>query len=282
MINRNNILTGKILIFFGVIFTILYFSENWVSELLILKPNLVLNNMELWRLASYIFVPGSIEGVFLFTITFYFLAPFVEKVLRNPLYPAYLMLLIFLHGIIHTLAFWKTSINLSGMEGASIFILTFFALSDPDKRVKITFLPSVKSFYFSGAILLTWILVKYLKISFGDEKLLFESVSALTIGIISGTMTFVQIKMIRKFISKKRRSEDYSIPEPEEIKMAVINDGAHERYESILSDEVYNNDFDPDQKEDILNQILDKILEQGQGSLSAQEIYFLENYHKLP
>jgi membrane associated rhomboid family serine protease len=255
--------------------------EGKLAGLFTLIPSYVSNKSDFWRLITFPLAPGSYEGILLFIFTFYFIAPKLEELLNNNFFPFFLLLLIFLEGLLHTVIFWKSNIPLAGFEGLSFFILTLFTMISPNKQVKFWFFSPIKLIYLTSIVILSWGIIKLFSIlSPSTNYIIYQATLTSGFGIISGLLIFVQIYFLSRFYKKKQIPPVIDIPKPEELKMALHSHSGFDRYSSHLDDDYYEMSNDPEMNEQRLNEILDKINEHGQNSLSNEERRFLIDYSK--
>lgn len=286
--HKNNSVFSKILLFItGIIYALNYVMEDAIYRFTYLDPELIINNLEFWRLFTYPLAPGSIEGVILFVITFYFISPRLEKLFQKVLYPFLLGLLVLLQGLILTVLFWENSYTISGFEGLSIYILTLYSLLKPNTRIAAFNFPAVAANTFGFSTILLWSAMKTLDIFTNYQVAAMPTIVVAGFGFLAGLLTYLRILQI----DKKQRKEfdekysDVDLPEPEELSMALISDQKIKKYKNKQIDEELNDipiflSDDPDINERQLNEILDKINSYGKDSLTNSEKTFLKQYSK--
>lgn len=253
-----------------------------LSRSMSLIPDMVISRTEYWRLISFPLAPMPPEGMVLFLFTFLLIAPRLEEILKGGIFLSIMPALIFLQGVIHTLVFWKSHYALSGMEGISFFILTLFIFLNPETKFKVRFAPSLRLVFIITALISLWGSIKFYQLyDAGSEAVLISSASAL-FGILTASLCYLQIRFLRKFIHSRDSEDDFEIPNPEELRLAMISAEKSYRANSRKEDNDISDDNDLYElsSEERLDYILDKILESGQESLTPGEIYFLNNYSK--
>ncbi len=256
------------------------FLGGIISSALELVPGLVINKSEYWRLISFPFATTSAEGLVLFLFTFYLVAPRLEKILKGGVFLSLLPPLIFLQGVIHTLLFWNSSSALSGLEGISFFVLTLFVYMNPSTHLKVRFAPSLRLVFIITALIALWGSIKFYYIyDTGSDAVLISSASAL-FGILTASLCYLQIRFLKSFLKSEEKNSEPDIPNPEELRMAMISAEKSYRansrkHDSEIPEEYENFDMEPEER---LDYILDKILDSGQESLTPGELFFLKNY----
>jgi membrane associated rhomboid family serine protease len=281
------IFSKAVVITVGSFYILNFLLDGWFNELFALNPSKMLINFEYWRLFTFPFAFSSTEALFLFLATFFLISENLEDILRQTLYPLLLMLLTVLQGVIMTLLFWNKDVNIAGMEGLSFFVLFFFVILNPKSKVQIFNFKAIPSIAIVLFIVFIWAIVKIQALFFNSSTDVNISVASAIFGISTAIMTSLQIKIIQKNREKRllKATENLKIPKPEELSYALYSGKKLFKYEqenkysspvtdfeeSLLSD-------NPDENEDKLNNILDKINAQGKNSLDYSELKFLEEY----
>ncbi len=265
-----------------LVYAINYLLNGVINSYVALIPSLVIDKLELWRVLSFPLATPPIESIVLFAFVFYFIAPKIESLLPRTFYPLLLGLLILLQGVISTVTFWKSSLVFTGMDGLSFFVMFLFALLSISKKTLPLWFNPLRTglmIMLSGGLWTAALLVHANKSS--DSFIITGSAGAL-FGILYACVTFLQIRFVGK--NKQKNDDlllppDMTIPSPEELKYALagINEKKYFKnsgYDAF--DKESEPQFVPD--EDRLNEILDKISETGQDSLTPLEKQYLEDY----
>ena len=278
-----NTITNKILLVAVMLHLGNFFLDNQLVKLLSLQPFLVIDKLELWRLITYPFAGSSLEGSLLFILALFFFGNKLEFVLQKTIYPVLLFLLVSLQGAVFTLLFWQKQFVFYGMEGIAIFILTLFSYMFYKNKLRIGFYRNYR--IISTAILFSMIWVASVLLHFfvvNDYSILVKNSFVLCFGFITGTMMFLQFRLVKKIRNMKDEKElrNVELPKPEELSLALISQGEFKRFKQHLIEETpqFENDFPLN--EDILNEILEKIHDKGKDSLTNDERYYLEEYSK--
>jgi membrane associated rhomboid family serine protease len=271
----------RLLLIAGLIYISDIFTNGLISSYLSLQPTRVLENLELWRLISFPFARGTVEGTLLFLVVFYLYGPKLEEILNHTLYSLILILVTILQGTILTLVYLKSSSVLSGMEGLSFFVMLLFTFFKKGKRLYVWLFKPIKTVILTSIIFILWgtsMLIHSLLIIDGHH-LLINGVLSAFIGFVSAGISFLQIRATRNLIKARLENKELVIPKPEELTPAIIGQNELRKFSQSLREEPsYYGDFK--YTEDRLNEILDKINDFGKESLTHEEKLFLEGYSK--
>jgi len=266
------------------------FLSGKLTQEFALIPIKVINYLELWRLVTFPFSGGSIETIVLFALTFYFVAPKLEQILNKSLYLLLLFLLICLQGTLQTLIFWKSELAFAGAGGISFFVLTLYALLNLNKSIALWRYRPINSLFVSFVFTFIWVIGLLIHTSFSFQKEVYiTNFPDMVFGLLSGALTNIQIIFAKKVVSEDSKRQEpvpNFIPPPpaaedEEMDYALVDkEGKNEqnalpRYD-LTSYDAQEMVF----TEDRLNQILDKINEQGKSSLTLSELIYLKEYSK--
>jgi membrane associated rhomboid family serine protease len=252
-----------------------------LSKLFALNPELVINKMELWRLFTFPFAFGSIEGALLFGFTFYIFAPKLEDIFHRYLYPFLLFLILTFQGIVLTLAFWKMPVTFSGMEGVTFFVIAMFTLLHLRKKISFLYLKPLSTIIFLMIVSAIWLSLISIHALVMNSYMYFANGAYSAIyGFTCGFIMYLQIKYSKSNIQniKKYKHPIIDIPKPEELSLAVIANKEMKYLNNKLNDDFFDSKSGSLFSEDKLNEILDKINAQGKESLTTLELKFLEDY----
>lgn len=268
-----------IILFTLITYTADYLLHGSLSSFFTLKTETVVVNLDLWRIITFPLAAGSIESVLLFIFTFYAIGQKVELMLEKSFYPVLLFLLVCLQGTLLTLVFHKNFTEITGMEGVCFFILTLYTLlkfNDRKRNILVT-----RSFRFTFILVVTWVCAKVLHNSLMDNYDILPSAASMIFGVGSGLLIYMQMAFVRRMkLNQTEKNPGIEIPKPEELSMALISQRELKKFNQTIQDDYSQVDQNSGFSEDRLNQILDKILEQGKESLSPAEIKYLNDYSK--
>ena len=270
----------KILAIIGLFYFLNYIMDGRLANLLALSPILIAEKSEFWRIFTFPLAPSSLEGILFSFFILYAIGPKLEEFLSFNLYPMFIFLLISMQGIIHTLVFWKSPVQLSGFEGIAFFILVMFTLLNPRQKIKLWFLPSLRIIFLSPLLVLFWIISSIIHIKLGNHHLFYPAMSVFVFGITMGMIFFFQFQLINKFYLRKRELQEATKPKKQEYEYAAVSNGEYNKSKHPISDNYHLLEDDPILNEQRLNTILDKINEKGKESLTTDELHFLDEYSK--
>jgi membrane associated rhomboid family serine protease len=250
-----------------------------LGSLLSMNTTEVIISRDYWRLMTYPFAMGSPEAVGLFTYTFLLVAPKLEKMLPKGLFPLLLIISIFLQSTGLTIAFWKSSLTFEGMEGLSFFVLALFVIMNMGKKATYYYSP-MKSIIFTLLVVIVWFSSVLLHSFMAGRHVLTAALALSGFGLAGSLLTFLQIAIARSIARLKRRPQARKVPEPEELRLAVVSQ-IEKKYSTKMQQEEYFDDVEEFvADENRLNEILDKINEKGKDSLSPEELHYLQEYSK--
>ena len=261
-------------------------TNNYVYNLLALVPVKVALDIQLWRVISFVFIPGTIEGSLLFAFTFWFIAPLLEERFNPVAYPVIIMLISLLQGITFSLFFWKSHLNFAGPDSLSMFILTLFTLSELWNRSrpkKLFGLPAMSFVTLASMLWLSSVLIHY---SMTTEILLYNSIFSASFGIIIALSIYLQIRLTHSFKTYPEKTPRY-VPkaEPEFLHQSSAQRETASPYHNAdlydtLEDKYDDEDWSDYYSESRLNNILDKMNEYGNDSLTEDERLYLKEYSR--
>ncbi|MFC2132113.1 hypothetical protein ACFLSQ_11830, partial [Bacteroidota bacterium] len=243
--------------------------DGRLSSLLSLQPSLVFH-LEWWRIFTFPLATDSLEGTILFLFTFFIFAPKLEEIFRSWLYPLILFLFVFLQGAILTLLLWNTDIVITGMEGLSFFVLTLFTLINIKKKLVILHKFFIRTSVFSSGMFFLWFtLLFFHSVASEDYRLIFEGVYSCIFGMSSGFIYYLQNRYTKSIKPQEQpisRESNHDTPTPEELSYAVMANNELRRFNKNLREELAKDEGSPQYPEDKLNELLDKITENGKES----------------
>ena len=280
---RLNSISNKFALITLLLYLADFFSGGRLVNILALQPITVIEKMEFWRIISFPFAGSSLEGGLLFFASILFFGNKLEIVFHKAFFPIIILLLICLQGTIFTLLFWRSELVFAGMEGISIFILTLFSLLFYKNKLQVGYRKTYRIVSSVGLLAITWassVALHYFIMN--DQSIIYKSAYSAMFGISGGSLIFAQIKLARRLKSKKKViiPEETILPRPEELSLALISQNEFRRLKKHLIEEAPLMDYNFPFSEDRLNEILEKIYDNGKESLSNDERAYLEEYSK--
>ncbi|MCX7908033.1 MAG: rhomboid family intramembrane serine protease [Ignavibacteria bacterium] len=278
-ISFSRVFLGFIL-FFHIFFYFVGGKES--DKLFALNPQLVIYEIQIWRLFTFPLLSLSIAEVFLFIYSFWVLGPKVENCFRKNYYLLSLLLFIFLQGFLTTALFGKEKFYLVGTEGLSFYLITLYYLIYFRIVSQYETLP-LRNMVQTALVICFWLMAVTLDSFIYERNTLINSFSFAIVGIFIGTLSYLQN---RSFATEliQQRYQDF-----------ILFRKKLEEFESEFDDPdiantSVNSSFDASSKEtktinipfteENLNKILDKIIEKGKESLTEEEVDFLKEYSK--
>lgn len=277
----NDKIISKSFLVLTLVYILDYVLKGAISYNTALAPSMVVHQWQAWRIISFPLSTHSLEGYCLSAFAFLFIGPKLEALLDRAFFLTLLSLLIILQGTLITLTFWNTNIYFDGLEGISFFMLSLYvfmsrAMSKQKFRYRaMNHVPLVIIFMclWVGGMLIHSLAV--------GNSILFIGASNAVFGIVTSLITFSQVHRYYKKTRRIRYSQiEYSIPSQDELRKAYVlhNESREQQYNSRGDAESPNYEYTFEADENRLNEILDKISEYGQNSLTPNELKYLQDY----
>lgn len=285
-------ISKSILILFFIFYLFDAFTGGELSILLSLDIAKITNEHEYWRLFSYPLATGSFESTLLLIFSLGIFAPKLEERYKRYLLPFMIFLISLMHGVLYTWLFIYSDKVFAGSEGVSLFILISFLFSFRKSKFSLMGKLKLNSIFFILSVLTFWSCIQALKIFDYAMTSAVDSVLFAGMGIANSILLLLQVMIMNKINPidnyKKDNIEDeldnfedeLSQLEKDELSLALIA-SQQRRYKEKQKDESYKISSDPRANEEKMNQILDKISDQGYPSLSPGEQKFLKEYSKI-
>jgi len=282
MFKFNNIYYSRLLVIAFLLIGIANFLSDWtIYNLLSLNPALILSHLEFWRMLSFAFVPGSIEGTLLFVYAFWFVGPKLEERFHVNKLGLMITLVSFIMGSIFSIIFLNQNIYLTGNEGLSLFVVTLFVMTELSADKSKFNLSNPISMPMILLVTVIWFASTVINNSFNHAANGMTTVISASIGILLSTLVFMQIKFALYVFGQKRTiSPAIKISQPEELIRSSSTKReatAHNTYEDEIEEYVEEPDSEY-YSEEKLNRILDKMNEFGRDSLNSSEKLYLKEY----
>jgi membrane associated rhomboid family serine protease len=281
MLKLKNISIISLLLVVITLISIADFSSNEVvKQYLALNPKLIIEKYEFWRIITYSLISNSLESyVFLFIAFFYF-APKLENIFGTKVFSLSLLLVAGLFGLISNVVFFKQNLVIATVDQLSLYTFALFSFLNYKRRINFFDKFSFPLSYLSTAFIVTWIISKSWNIAIFGGNYLNEVVFPVSFTLFLTTSMYIRLLLMDKSSFKKQKvRNDFVEKEIEEYAPALIEKDELRRYmKKIEEDITYANYKKNELSEDNLNEILDKIIEKGQSSLSSSEKEFLTKY----
>jgi len=266
----------------GLIYFVNYLMDGRLSELFLLQPSKVINNMELWRLVTFPLSFSTLEGFLLFIFTFRFISPKVEEILHRGIYPFIIASLTCLQGTLITIFFWESPIRFYGMDGISFFVLYFFAFIQFNRKIVIWRVQPLKMLVFISLLTFSWFAVVFIHGYALNRDILVSSITSAMFGFAVSLLLYSQYRLVYKLKAKKDIPlPRFEIPDAgDDMSMAYISHPEQKRFNNSVPNESNQPDYEFNMNEERLNEILDKINASGTNSLYPEELSYLTEYSK--
>ncbi len=254
------------------------------ENILALNPQKIAANGEFWRILTFPFVDLSLVSIGLMFLAFFLFSQQLDKYFAKFLLLLLFALSILLEGTTATLIYWGKDINITGMSSILAFVLVLTAGLFPKKQLNIRnrFLPN------NLQIVLIFFL---LLITAGFYHLSNDNINNATsyyfpiiFGSITGFIIYLQIYIFKKFYLPKRNMKSLNEitqiltqarESMQQLESSLVEQPSYSNYKSNIENYRFNANVtlsdDPEENESILNRILDKILKDGQESLTVYE-----------
>lgn len=271
----------------ALIFMVDGFLGNQISSKLLVDANLIKENFELWRFLSYPLAYVTLANAFLGFFAFFFFAPNLRTQLNKGVFDLSILLLTFSIGLIlFMLNFNSPNIMVMGIEAISAYIITLYIFVN--KRNDIRYFKAVRltRMAFPLFLLASWAMLYLLETGTAPLKsnIIDQSPAILGLGLISGLIGYFMLKQEKVDTSFIHKTSSFDVREIRDLEPtpAVVESYKVKEYKqsSIIENALEFSEEDPESNEEILNEILEKINENGLESLNEDEKAFLKIYAK--
>lgn len=260
-------------------------STTWLQ----LLPKSLLT--EPWRILTYPLGVSNGFEMFSFGFTFYFLSTYLERIFTSKKIIILFTSLLFAQALLHYTFFHNPNIPLHGVNVFTSFTLAVISFTFPRIPVPIFGFFSLRLLHLSGILIAISLIPHFISLmSNVSSSILFQILTQHGLSLLSGVF-------IAFYTSYKRlaltvvTNQQYIQEQPyTPTKFQVFQETSQEesvfvsRYQLANSSErsAHPEEVTLDfiDEESRLNQILDKISNQGKDSLSELEVKFLEDYSK--
>lgn len=262
------------------------FLGNQISSYLLVDANLIKENLQLWRFLSYPFAYITLANAFLGFFAFFFFAPNLRSQLNKGVFDLSILLLTFSIGIIlFMLNFNSPEITVMGIEAISAYIITLYIFVNKQNDIRYFKTVRLTRMAFPLFLLASWAMLYLLETGTAlNSNIIDQSPAILGLGLISGLIGYFMLKQEKVDTSFIHKTSNFGVREIRDLEPspAVVESYKIKEYKqsSIIENTIEFSEEDPESNEEILNEILDKINENGLESLQEDEKAFLEIYAK--
>lgn len=274
----------RILVILAIGFVLNLVSQGLFSDYTRLVPTLAIHNYEFWRIITYPLASTGFWNLFSASLLLYFFGPEIEQLLRPERFIRYTLFFMLLHGLFHTLLLTGTTTPLAGPYSYALAVLIVFAYVYPSAEFSIFGIISLRAWVFALLFVAFSVISPLIMVLNGGL-----SVAAFLTGPIAGIaggLLFAHIYFHKYNIPSLAdvvRSRNRPVITQQTQPVTPVVKRTRTEYspskgKRMQSPAMYNEADDTTLDEHRLNDILDKISEQGRDSLSEEEIEFLEDY----
>jgi membrane associated rhomboid family serine protease len=275
----------RILLVFGTLYFVNVVAlHGYLSSLFALVPSETLNKWQYWRVLTYPLAIDSFWSIITASAVFYFFAPEVEHILSTRKFVTALALFGITHAAVYIPIMWSSNLALAGPTAASLFVLTLYTYIYPSGELSLFGLFSLRAkILLAGMVVISLLMplfsqpmnpIGFIHV-FADE--LFGVFSGFLFAYLYfGSRSDDSFTLTRKQPQAAPRRTATSTASA----FPTLQSTAHDEERSLSLPIIDTSDDNTYLDEDRLNEILDKITEKGQGSLTSAERKFLQDYAK--
>ncbi|MCS6808022.1 MAG: rhomboid family intramembrane serine protease [Bacteroidota bacterium] len=277
----------RLLIVLGIAYFINIATRGVLTQLFALIPTTV-SSGQYWRFATYPLASSSFLEMLASSLILYFFAPEVERIVS----PRRLLLLsaifIIVHALVYMPALWIAGAPLTGTMSLALFVLTIYVYLYPTGEVSLFGILPLRATMLLGLIFVVTVAGSIITLSFNPTALInaFADVGfGIFFGFVFSHLYFGHFSSSERYSSHSDASshtrqsvrQTATSPSHASVGRYISNEG--ERRLGTHPDHHADTESDPiPLDEEHLNEILDKINEHGQSSLTPQERKFLQDY----
>lgn len=274
----------RLLILLAGGFVLNIISQNMLAQYAALIPSAVLWQHQWWRVITYPFADTSFWNLLSTSLLLYFFAPEVEQLLQPKRFLRASAAFLVVHGLLHLLLLYNTSIPLLGMHTYALAVLTVFAYFYPHVEFFFFGLVAIRMWVLAAGIIGFSVLSSLIPVLQGNGSLAVffaDATSGVLIAFLFAHIHFQKYRIpFLNFLLRTRTSAPPSSPSFYQPSVAPTVQKAqyypiHEQKAAAAAAPANDDDEFNEQQ---LNAILDKISAHGKGSLTKDEEKFLEEY----
>lgn len=276
----------RLLLALGVVYFVNIAMRGALTQWLALLPFSTVGVGQYWRFVTYPLASSSFWEMLSSSAVLYFFAPEVERILNPRRLLMILAVFVAVHGLVYAPVLWISSAPLAGTTAMALFVLTMYVYLYPTGEVSLFGLIPIRATMLLGIIFIAAIAGSIITHSFNPASLINAFADAgfgLFFGFIFSHLYFGKFSSggftLFRRDERPQQPTRRTTPSPASVgRSSYISSDAERRLAGIErrtdDDEYDSTPLD----EDHLNEILDKINEKGQASLTPQERKFLQDY----
>jgi membrane associated rhomboid family serine protease len=279
----------RLLLSLGVVYFVNIAMRGALTQWLALLPFSTVGAGQYWRFVTYPLASSSFWEMLSSSAVLYFFAPEVERILNPRRLLIILAVFVAVHGLVYAPVLWISSAPLVGTTAMALFVLTMYVYLYPTGEVSLFGLIPLRATMLLGIMFIAAIAGSIITHSFNPASLINAFADAgfgLFFGFIFSHLYFGKFssgsfKLFRRDERPQQPTRRAATPSPASVGRSTYTSSDAER--RLAGVERRTDDDEEDSTpldEDHLNEILDKINEKGQASLTPQERKFLQDYAK--
>ncbi|MCU0427185.1 MAG: rhomboid family intramembrane serine protease [Candidatus Kapabacteria bacterium] len=279
----------RVLLFLGVVYFVNVAMRGALTQWLALMPFSSVGGGQYWRFLTYPLASSSFWEMLSSSAILFFFAPEVERILSPRRMLLIIGVFVAVHGLVYAPVLWIANAPLAGTTAIALFVLTMYVYLYPTGEVSLFGLIPLRATMVLGIVFIAAVAGSVLSHSFNPTALINAFADAgfgIFFGFIFSHLYFGRFSGGEPFSSRRDSSSGYqastrraSAPSPASVgRSSSYMSDAERRLAGIerRTDDDYDESTPLD--EEHLNEILDKINEKGQASLTPQERKFLQDY----
>lgn len=280
----------RLLLLLGVVYFVNIALRGALTQSLALLPFSSVGVGQYWRFVTYPFATSSFWEMLSSSAVLYFFAPEVERILNPRRLLVILAVFIAVHGLVYAPVLWISNAPLAGTTAMALFVLTMYVYLYPTGEVSLFGLIPLRATMLLGIMFIAAIAGSFIAHAFNPVSLINAFADAgfgVFFGFIFSHLYFGKFSsgdfsFFRRDERRQQPTRRATTPSPASVGRSTsgyISSSEAER--RLAGVERRADDDDEDSTpldEEHLNEILDKINEKGQASLTPQERKFLKDY----
>lgn len=277
----------RLLLMLGTVYFVNIALRGALTQWLALLPFSSVGNGQYWRFITYPLASSSFWEMLSSSAVLYFFAPEVERILKPRRLLMILAVFVAVHGLVYAPVLWISSAPLAGTTAMALFVLTMYVYLYPTGEVSLFGLIPLRATMLLGIMFIAAIAGSIITHSFNPASLINAFADAgfgLFFGFIFSHLYFGKFSsgnftLFRREERPQQPTRRASTPSPASVGRSTYSTTEAERRFAGIERRVDDDEEDSTPlDEDHLNEILDKINEKGQASLTPQEQKFLKDY----
>lgn len=277
----------RLLLMLGTVYFVNIALRGALTQWLALMPFSSVGNGQYWRFITYPLASSSFWEMLSSSAVLYFFAPEVERILNPRRLLMILAVFVAVHGLVYAPVLWISSAPLAGTTAMALFVLTMYVYLYPTGEVSLFGLIPLRATMLLGIMFIAAIAGSIITHSFNPASLINAFADAgfgLFFGFIFSHLYFGKFSsgnftLFRREERPQQPTRRASTPSPASVGRSTYSTTEAERRFAGIERRVDDDEEDSTPlDEDHLNEILDKINEKGQASLTPQEQKFLKDY----